>query len=198
MALINCPECGKEISDKAASCPHCGNPIYTKEEEYLCCPKCRSKNIHSQHKGFSGKKALAGAVLTGGIGLLAGTIGSKKIQMTCLQCGHKFHAGDALKVNAGGLNKVLRPTLSPNEPIGGEIEPLDKEELKRIIETEGKIAAVAYIKEKRNLDLLTAKKRVESFIRRNNVAMPAKGGCASMLVLLLVLSSIIATTISVL
>lgn len=26
MALINCPECGKEISDKAASCPGCGFP----------------------------------------------------------------------------------------------------------------------------------------------------------------------------
>ncbi len=27
MALINCPECGKEISDKALSCPKCGYPI---------------------------------------------------------------------------------------------------------------------------------------------------------------------------
>ena len=27
MALIKCPECGKEISDKAASCPNCGCPI---------------------------------------------------------------------------------------------------------------------------------------------------------------------------
>lgn len=27
MALINCPECGKEISDKAASCPNCGCPM---------------------------------------------------------------------------------------------------------------------------------------------------------------------------
>lgn len=27
MALIKCPECGKEISDKAASCIHCGCPI---------------------------------------------------------------------------------------------------------------------------------------------------------------------------
>lgn len=27
MALINCPECGKEISDKAESCPNCGYPI---------------------------------------------------------------------------------------------------------------------------------------------------------------------------
>lgn len=27
MALIKCPECGKEVSDKALSCPHCGNPL---------------------------------------------------------------------------------------------------------------------------------------------------------------------------
>lgn len=34
MALINCPECGKEISDKAKACPHCGYPLSTKEETY--------------------------------------------------------------------------------------------------------------------------------------------------------------------
>jgi uncharacterized membrane protein YvbJ len=27
MALIKCPECQKEVSDKAISCPNCGNPI---------------------------------------------------------------------------------------------------------------------------------------------------------------------------
>lgn len=27
MALRNCPECGKEVSDKAYSCPNCGYPI---------------------------------------------------------------------------------------------------------------------------------------------------------------------------
>ena len=27
MALINCPECGKEISDKAPACIHCGYPL---------------------------------------------------------------------------------------------------------------------------------------------------------------------------
>ncbi len=29
MALIDCPECGKQISDKAVSCIHCGNPLVT-------------------------------------------------------------------------------------------------------------------------------------------------------------------------
>ena len=27
MALIKCPECNHEVSDRAASCPHCGCPI---------------------------------------------------------------------------------------------------------------------------------------------------------------------------
>lgn len=27
MALIKCPECGRQVSDKASSCPQCGCPI---------------------------------------------------------------------------------------------------------------------------------------------------------------------------
>ncbi len=27
MALISCPECGKEVSTEASSCPHCGYPL---------------------------------------------------------------------------------------------------------------------------------------------------------------------------
>lgn len=27
MATIKCPECGKEISDRAAACPYCAFPI---------------------------------------------------------------------------------------------------------------------------------------------------------------------------
>ena len=32
MALIKCPECGKEISNKAIACPSCGCPIASLEE----------------------------------------------------------------------------------------------------------------------------------------------------------------------
>ncbi len=37
MALIKCPECNKEISDKADACPHCAYPlrIKTDEEDHL-------------------------------------------------------------------------------------------------------------------------------------------------------------------
>lgn len=33
MALIKCPECGKEISEKAKSCPNCGYPIWQEQFE---------------------------------------------------------------------------------------------------------------------------------------------------------------------
>ena len=35
MALISCPECGKEISDKAISCPNCGCPIKVTETQII-------------------------------------------------------------------------------------------------------------------------------------------------------------------
>lgn len=35
MALISCPECSKEISDKAAACPQCGYPIANNTEPKL-------------------------------------------------------------------------------------------------------------------------------------------------------------------
>jgi predicted nucleic acid-binding Zn ribbon protein len=27
MALVNCPSCGNEVSEEAASCPKCGHPL---------------------------------------------------------------------------------------------------------------------------------------------------------------------------
>lgn len=35
MAIIKCPECGKEISDRAEACIHCGFPL-TKKNNCLC------------------------------------------------------------------------------------------------------------------------------------------------------------------
>ena len=35
MALIKCPECGKEISDAAESCPNCGYPIKGQQQMWM-------------------------------------------------------------------------------------------------------------------------------------------------------------------
>lgn len=35
MALIPCPECGEEASDRAVACPHCGFPIADEMDRLL-------------------------------------------------------------------------------------------------------------------------------------------------------------------
>lgn len=68
-------------------------------EEFLVgCPKCSSTQITANKKGFSGGKAVAGAVLTGGIGLLAGFHGKDKVIITCLSCGNNFKSGEGKKI----------------------------------------------------------------------------------------------------
>lgn len=63
------------------------------EEDKLYCPHCGSSQLVANKKGFGAGKAVAGALLTGGIGLLAGFIGSGKVKVTCLKCGSKWEPG---------------------------------------------------------------------------------------------------------
>lgn len=57
------------------------------------CPKCHSTSLSADKKGFGVGKAVIGASLLGPLGLTAGNIGSGKIKVTCLKCGHQFKAG---------------------------------------------------------------------------------------------------------
>lgn len=57
------------------------------------CPKCNSTQITANKKGFGIGKAAVGAAVTGGVGLLAGFIGSGKVKITCLNCGFEWDAG---------------------------------------------------------------------------------------------------------
>lgn len=57
----------------------------------ILCPKCGSDQITAQKKGFSPVKAVAGGLLLGGVGLLAGAHGSGKIDVTCMACGKTWN-----------------------------------------------------------------------------------------------------------
>lgn len=58
------------------------------------CPNCGSTKIQTlgnDRKAFSVGKAVGGALLTGGIGLLAGFAGEKgRYDMFCTECGCRF------------------------------------------------------------------------------------------------------------
>jgi ribosomal protein S27E len=72
------------------------------------CPKCGSNQITAQKKGFSAGKAAAGAILTGGVGLLAGFHGSSDIDVSCLACGHHWNPKKlSEEVNREELSKKL-------------------------------------------------------------------------------------------
>lgn len=65
------------------------------QQNTLICPKCGSTKITfagNKRKSFSVGKAVGGAVLTGGIGTLAGFAGKKgkKNKFVCLSCGKGF------------------------------------------------------------------------------------------------------------
>lgn len=62
----------------------------------MICPKCHSTNLEimgNNRKSFSVGKAIGGALLTGGIGVLAGFAGKKgKYEVFCRNCGNRFTA----------------------------------------------------------------------------------------------------------
>lgn len=55
------------------------------------CPKCRMGFLNAVSErtgGFSGKKAVLGAVIAGPVGIAAGALGKKKVTYKCSSCGY--------------------------------------------------------------------------------------------------------------
>jgi len=103
MALIHCPECNKEISDKAKVCPKCGYPIskdYKKSRinnsiinedlgvnmdilfGSISCPKCGSANTDykSKFKSYLNKHFIKSI--------------SRDTIFICMDCKHVFSVKD--------------------------------------------------------------------------------------------------------
>ena len=64
-----------------------------RSDDVLHCFKCGSSQLSANKKGFGFGKAAVGGLLTGGVGLLGGFIGSRKVKITCLRCGYSWTAG---------------------------------------------------------------------------------------------------------
>jgi hypothetical protein len=62
-----------------------------KRNGIACCPKCGSTSLASGKQGFGIGKAVLGAnLISNPIGLVAGNIHSKRVDVTCLNCGHRW------------------------------------------------------------------------------------------------------------
>lgn len=118
MAMIYCPECGKEISDKAVSCPNCGTVVKKKfcqhcgeqiDSDCVVCTKCGKqvrelggdgKNIIINNSSSASAAASANAAVRP---MVYGRQKNKWVAL-CLCiftiCGHKFYEG---KIGMGVL-----------------------------------------------------------------------------------------------
>ena len=85
----------KMVDDHAQAKNRRASILRAKLKERMKCPRCGSQNIQmvGTHKqGFSVGKAVGGAILTGGVGSLAGFAGKQtgKSDWVCQDCGKSF------------------------------------------------------------------------------------------------------------
>ena len=57
------------------------------------CPKCHSTSLTTTNKKLSVGRAAVGGALLGGTGAILGGLTSKKVELLCMNCGHKFKPG---------------------------------------------------------------------------------------------------------
>lgn len=68
-----------------------------KQNKVAYCPKCKSTSLTADKKGYGIGKGVVGAAVVGNpLGLVAGNLGSKKVKVTCLNCGYKFTPGQKM------------------------------------------------------------------------------------------------------
>lgn len=99
MSLINCPECGKEISDKAESCPNCGTPMKEKNQTVnismdkgpsVKCPKCNSNNLQAISDTHGKGASFWKLCCCGLLGLCGTGKTTTEHYWVCQSCGNKF------------------------------------------------------------------------------------------------------------
>lgn len=113
MTLFKCPECEKEISDKATTCPHCGfplkelstssstNPPEQKMQKAKKSPNRITKNSHEQFEFVANEKS--------------------GVKIKCVNCGNVFSIQKALfkevdDTGATPVSEISCPICSQSQP----------------------------------------------------------------------------------
>jgi len=79
----------------------------------ITCPKCGANQLTANKKGFGLGKAAAGGLLLGPVGLFGGLVGSGKVKITCLRCGHAWMAGSQTGDEPGMPHRLGPPAAPP-------------------------------------------------------------------------------------
>lgn len=104
MALIKCPECGKEISDMAETCPNCGCPRSLIEK------KVREETAERERKEFEKKKKEFGEKFKVGDSVELGELYNRKLQWTI---GSIEYKKDSIEIKLLGKQIVFCESIFP-------------------------------------------------------------------------------------
>ena len=118
MALIKCPECGREISDKAKACPHCGCPI----ESSSSAVRIRLPRPIRKHGGIDGLQDVtisgpSGVLFEGTTDMVAELVVDGPTNITI-----NYHSNHVSHL-AGKCSGVIDPAVSMNYVAFAERSP---------------------------------------------------------------------------
>lgn len=117
MALINCPECNKEISDKSATCIHCGCPVCSSEPEKRInvefTEKINISSVITKTKAFIDKVGKKKVIIAAAIVLVL-IIGISAVSSidTSILTAEKIEINKTYKVKDIGEFEILRAYTS--------------------------------------------------------------------------------------
>lgn len=188
MALIKCPECGKEISDRATSCPNCGYPINQKtttDQDYVQMEEKKDMVSGSsqgsipetpQKKG--GKKiafVIGIVIVIAAVAIFAFISSNNKEKdalredLTGVWYGFEFGAGQALNFNGDRLTYDAEDRVTNEDKYAMDSQALDwAPKNGETIEINGKEYRVAFEEHGTVMNLypaLTHDAEFESFMR---------------------------------
>lgn len=149
MSLVNCPKCGKQISDKAVSCPHCGYQFTQPSVESVVVNerKTHSKLVRKFALVIAGIVAVVAMAVLGYLGgtVLFGSPESQSVDSESVNAETPFEEQQAEEVadDSGFESGHASPSRSQYVTV---FESLDQDALK-LEEREGKLAVLRGEKE---------------------------------------------------
>ncbi|MDP3297600.1 MAG: zinc ribbon domain-containing protein [Thermodesulfovibrionia bacterium] len=79
MALIKCPECGTEVSDKAVACPKCAHPIVEGSAEQA--QTVKAQPIKKTAKKYKGKMLIGIFLMVLGFLLIVSSVSGQQLNV---------------------------------------------------------------------------------------------------------------------
>lgn len=116
MALIKCPECGKDVSDRAPACIHCGYPLTSNQQEQTNSPQTPDPSSNPRENVIS-------------VGFTLFSLNENSVNVECNNCSKVYKLSRAISFTEASEkgcvanNTICCPNCGNSVPKGTSIYP---------------------------------------------------------------------------